>query len=74
MKMDRLFRGAAPFWFLLGALWCAAALAALLDGRAPVALAPLLAAAALCFVVGALKFCQQKKASGAGRDAGRSRA
>ena len=47
MKMDRLFRGAAPFWFLLGALWCAAALAALLDGRAPVALAPLLAAAAL---------------------------
>ena len=33
-KMDKWFVGAPRYWFLVGALWCAAAVASLWEGRA----------------------------------------
>ena len=42
-KMDKWFVGAPRYWFLVGAVWCAAADVSLLEGRAPVAAVPLFA-------------------------------
>lgn len=54
-KMDKWFAGAPFYWFLLGALWCAASVACLWEGRALLATVPLFAAAVISFAVGARK-------------------
>ncbi len=60
-KMDKWFVGAPRYWFLVGALWCAAAVASLWEGRAPVAAVPLFAAAAISFAVGVRKCWLQSR-------------
>ncbi len=60
-KMDKWFVGAPRYWFLVGALWCAAAVVSLWEGRAPVGAVPLFAAAAISFAVDARKCWLQSR-------------
>ena len=61
-KMDKWFAGAPLYWFLLGALWCAAAVVSLWEGRAPVGAVPLFAAAAIQLCRGRAKMLAAKQA------------